>query len=423
VKSRALLVLAAAGAIGAVIVVARSRGDAGVPFPSDASTRRLGFAVWPEDTVDEARAACEERADDQPWRLSAVDTTLTFGRERLGYDEAEVMAELTTVQDDSAEVWLVDPGIDLPNIFYLRKADDCWFITGADPREGQQPDVAFSHGSAGTTMHIDAPIFVEAGFGGRIERTSRHSGRPFAWSLPEPVSSEGHYLTVGYDRQGRAETVAARALPPPPRPRTGTVVLPRRAGPIWKDLVARGDRRACRAQFWTKSSPRGAVNWLLSWFFDEAMPSGPYPDVLRVGPRGKIGDRVRLVKHSNVRWSLIVDDVRYDVVLDRVFPKCWPVRSITARGRPQILRRVWADTGGVTMDVRWGAARRGQFSLDYGGAVGSQALGWIHRIPSPFTLYVHGEHPRDLPGYVSAILFRGGRIVNAQALRLPPFAR
>jgi hypothetical protein len=423
VKSRALLALAAAGAIGAVIVVARSRGDAGVPFPSDASTRRLGFAVWPEDTVDEARAACEERADDQPWRLSAVDTTLTFGRERLGYDDVEVMAEQTTVHDDRATVWLLDPGIFLPNIFYLRKAGDCWFITGAVHREGDQPSIAFSHWPHQTTMHIEAPIFVEAGFGSRMKRTSLHPGHPFGWSLPGAVSSEGHYLTVGYDRKGNGETVAAGSLPPPPQPRTGVVVLPRRSGPIWENIVASDERRACRAQFWTKSSPRGAVNWLLKWFFDEAMPSGPYPDVLHVGRRGKIGDRVRLVKRSDVRWSLIVDDVRYDVVLDRVFPKCWPVRSITARGRPQILRRVWADTGGVTMDVRWGAARRGQFSLDYGGAVGSQALGWIHRIPSPFTLYVHGEHPRDLPGYVSAILFRGGRIVNAQALRLPPFAR
>ena len=72
------------------------------------------------------------------------------------------------------------------------------------------------------------------------------------------------------------------------------------------------------------------------------------------------------------------------------------------------------------MEVRWGSARRGELSLDYGGASGSQALGHLHRIPSPITLYVHGEHPRDRPGYVSAILYRGGRIVNAQALRLPP---
>jgi hypothetical protein len=115
-----------------------------------------------------------------------------------------------------------------------------------------------------------------------------------------------------------------------------------------------------------------------------------------------------------------VDGIHYEVMLDRVFPNCWPVRSITARGRPQILRRVWADTGAVTMDIDWGSARRGQFSLDFGGASGSQALGWLHRIPSPLTFYVHGEHPRGRPGYVSAILFRRGQIVNAEALRLPP---
>jgi hypothetical protein len=414
------LALAAVAAIGAVIVVARSRGDGGPPFPSDEAIRKHGFAVWPEDTVGEARAACEERADDEPWRRSAIDTAVTLGRERLGYDGVEVMAEHTTVRDVRATVWLLDPGIFLPNILYLRKSGDCWFVTGVDPREGDQPSIAFSHGRDGTTMHIEAPVFVEAGFGGQIERTSLHPGRPFAWSLPGPVFSEGHYLTVGYDRKRHGETVAARALPPPPRPRTGTVVLPRRPGPIWEDIVARDDRRACHFQFWAMSSPRRTINDLLDWFFDKAMPSGPYPDVLRVGRRGMIGGRVELIKRSDVRWTLIVDGTRYEVLLDRVFPNCWPVRSITARGRPEILRRVWADTGGVTMDVRWGSARRGEFSLDFGGAAGSQALGYLHRIPTPITFYVHGEHPRDQPGYVSAILFRNGRIVNAQALRLPP---
>jgi hypothetical protein len=420
VKKGVLLALALIAATGALVMMARSRDGDAVPFPSGEKVRKVGFAVWPEDTVREARAACKERVDHEPWRRSAVNTTVTFGRERLGYDEGEVMAEQTTVRDDRATVWLYDPGIFLPNIFYLRKAGDCWFITGAVPREDGEPTIAFSHEDGATKMYIEERGFVEAGFGARIERSSLHSGRRFAWILPEPISSEGHYLTVGYDRKGHGESVRAGSLPAPPQTRTQAVVVPRRSEPIWDDIVASGQRRSCRVQFETKSSPRRTINWLLEWFFSDAMPSGPYPDVLHVGRRGKIGDRVELIKRSDVRWLLIVDGIRYEVILDRVLPSCWPVRSITARKRPPILRRVWADTGGVTMDVRWGRAHRGEFSLDFGGAAGSQALGFLHRIPSPISFYVHGESPKDQPGYVSAILFRKGRIVNAQALRLPP---
>ena len=420
-KKGALLALALIVATGALVMVARMRDGGAVPFPGGEKVRKAGFAVWPEDTVREARAACEERVDDERWRRSAVDTTVTFGRDRLGYDESEVIAEPMGARDDRATVWLHHPGILLPNIFYLRKAGECWFITGAVPRENGGPTIAFSHEGGATKMYIEERGFVEAGFGARIKRSSLHSGRRFVWTLPEPVSSEGHYLTVGYDRKGRGASVRAGSLPAPPQTRTQEVVLPRRSEPIWDDIVASGQRRSCRVQFETKSSPRRTINRLLDGFFSEAMPLGPYPDVLQVGRRGKVGDRVELIKRSDVRWLLIVDGIRYEVILDRVFPSCWPVRSITAPKRPPILRRVWADTGAwVTMDVRWGLARRGEFSLDFGGAAGSQALGFLHRSPSPISFYVHGESPKDQPGYVSAILFRKGRIVNAQALRLPP---
>ena len=46
--------------IGAVLAVSLSKPEDGAPLPTDDELRTQGFAVWPEDTVEEGMKACQD---------------------------------------------------------------------------------------------------------------------------------------------------------------------------------------------------------------------------------------------------------------------------------------------------------------------------------------------------------------------------
>lgn len=295
--------------LGSVVVLAligtpTARGGAPSPWPSEEEVARSGFAVWPEDSVEEAQQACNERADDQPWRLSPTETALQFARAKLDHERPEVYEEMSDIGPDEARVWLTAPEVFLSNIFELRRYDVCWYITRGDEREdavgasvvfaedeGTQK-VFLEHWTDGSTM------FEEVGFGEHLEQWGpTRSPTRRSWALPETATEEGHMLAVNWDSRGKVQGgtgVYARSLPPPPTIGAGEVVFPVGHPFTWDELPAEDRKRSCRLSSTTESRPRLVLNYMLQWVFSEAMPSGPYPDVLRTGPHGWIGERVRI---------------------------------------------------------------------------------------------------------------------------------
>ena len=53
---------------GVVVGIWAPQQSPPAPYPSEEEIADRGFAVWPEDTVDEAQQGCS-RVDEEPWRL------------------------------------------------------------------------------------------------------------------------------------------------------------------------------------------------------------------------------------------------------------------------------------------------------------------------------------------------------------------
>ncbi len=92
-------------------------------LPSQRQLREEGFAVWPQDTVEEGLEGC---ADAEGWRFDADETADRYARDELRYPEPH----LRPVDRESSSVHygITSDGVDLGSIVHLRKYDRCWFV-------------------------------------------------------------------------------------------------------------------------------------------------------------------------------------------------------------------------------------------------------------------------------------------------------
>src|SRR5688572_10713927 len=89
-----------------------------------------GFAVWPEDTVEEGREACLTRSDTEGWRKTDIDVALRYAEDVLGYpapytdQESPPLSEMrwsnVIVYDERMK------GIALGTVIATRRFGSCW---------------------------------------------------------------------------------------------------------------------------------------------------------------------------------------------------------------------------------------------------------------------------------------------------------
>ena len=401
------------------------------PWPTEEQVARSGFAVWPEDTVEEAQDACAEHADDQPWRLSPTETALQFARVKLDHEKPEVAEEQTEIGVDEARVWLMAPEVSLSNIFELRRHDVCWYITRGDEREDSVGgSVAFAGKEGDKRVYLEnshfGSAFEELGFGEHTRQWGPANHEPrHSWVLPQTADREGHVLVVDWDARGEVqggEGVYARPLPPPPQIGEGEKVFPVGERFSFDELPEEQRKRSCRLSSTSASRARGVLNYMLQWVFSRAMPSGPYPDVIRTGPHGWIGERVRVDRIGTGKWRVKIDDVRYRVVVIKGAEECWALERWVPLDKERPLQRAFFSESSGTIDFRWGAARNTSLSVGYGSELNFAAVRRF--VPSLVAFYRSNYEEWDpgvpVAGRVMVIQYREGRYANAYARLLPP---
>ena len=400
------------------------------PWPTEEDVARSGFAVWPEDTVEEAQDACAQHTDDEPWRLSPTETALRFARVKLDHEKPTVDEEATEIGSDSARVWLMAPEVSLSNIFELRRHDVCWYVTRGDEREDSVgASVLFARKDGDKRVYLEHShdgSLGELGFGEHIRQwapTSNETRR--SWALPPTADREGHVLLVDWDSRGEVqggEGVYARSLPPPPRIGEGERVFPVGERFSWDELPREERKRSCRLSSTTASRARGVLNYMLQWVFSQAMPSGPYPDVMRTGPHGWIGHRVRVDRLGTGKWRVKIDDVRYRVVVIKGAEDCWALEKWIPLDKERPLQEAFFSESSGTIDFRWGRAKRSSVSLGYGSELNFASARDYVTSRVAFYRYNYEDWDPGVPvaGRVMVIQYREGRYVNAFARLLPP---
>ena len=413
------LLVAVLVSAGIVVGISVPQQSPPAPYPSEGAIADRGFAVWPEDTVEEAQQGCSW-VDEEPWRLTPDGVVSEFARQVLNHDEPSIDYEMSDIEADTARIWLYPPR-ELATIIDLIKAGECWFITFIQHREDASSSLDYTFDGQALTAHLIDERYTQLGFGTEDREKPEGEGGALRWTFEGEVTEPGHFLTVGFRRE-MGTLVLADALPPPPDRESGEIVFPPSDEPVWDRVRADGTPRDCRYLEFAGTHAEGVVNDLLEWQFGRAMPSGPYPDVLHRGEDGPIGERVERYRKSATRWVLIVDDVRFVVRLTRVMDKCWAIERLDATNKGTVLERAWVDGDQTTIEAR---PRWGRFGLALSYGDGADFMTVRPKVGTSISDADIGpfedvSFDREAPGVISAFVLERGRYVNAQVRRLPP---
>lgn len=404
----------------------RLLGEPGWSGPPLEEVARTGFAVWPEDSDEEAGVACEQKADEQPWRRSAERTALRFAEVVMGHEGASIENH-TNSADDAATISLSAPSVFLSNYLQLRRYDGCWYVVKGDYREGSSgPSLVFVNDGDRIRVYLESSdsgrfsSYQEIGFGPhlRVFPASEAATRR-TWLLPEGLRQEGHLISLSSER-GETESVFARKLPPPPHLGAGERVFPSESAFSWKSIPQGVRALACRQSSNTATSPREVINKTLEGHFAEALPPR-YPSVEGTGSYDRINERILIDRKSRYNWKVKIDGLDLWFRVAKATGRCWALGLVKALNEPRPVQEAFLDDAAMTVDVRWGRATEAEVSLSYG----FQTFGGstIHgNIGSPVAFYRLPEFERDFPqvGQIFISLIRNGRYVNALARRLPP---
>jgi hypothetical protein len=181
-----------------------------------------GFAIWPEDQPQDALDACEEKADEEPWRTDPEATAVEFVRSVLNWQRPPDLSDHEVSEAAPRTAFtMIDgsmPGWALGVVVHLRQLRECWFIAAVWPREGDisgryrwvEHDNGYSLRAAWPGQ---GPINLEVGWGQEVRRIRLHEGESAIIPVPDPDLS-GHILWF-YDQP--SDSTFGQPLSPPPR--------------------------------------------------------------------------------------------------------------------------------------------------------------------------------------------------------------
>lgn len=161
-----------------------------------------GFAIWPEDQPELALEACEEDADDEPWRRAAGETAAAFVTSVLGWKQPPDLSDHEVLEDAPRTVFSMTAG-DMRDdalgvVVHLRPLRGCWFVAAVWPREGDAGGAARWVERGGryvlrASWDGRTPINLEVGWGEHVERRVLRRGDKVDVIPPDPGMS-GHIL-------------------------------------------------------------------------------------------------------------------------------------------------------------------------------------------------------------------------------------
>lgn len=395
---RLLLLLAVLVVVGGAAVVVLGRDHSG-PFPSEAKVRTHGFAVWPVDTVAEAEREC---AGAEEWRLGADTTALRFVRDLLRYPEPYV-SEVFGEGEHTARLLMNTRGargVTLGSVVELARFGRCWYVTGAEPREGGLgATVAFVYREGRAHLLLGNAGGLPAGFVGYGDwETEIDPGdRQIVLWMPElDPAATGHALYTQPNSRGFSEMANARSLAPVPPPPSGPPAEVLEA----PDVV--DNPNVCRIESSPFKTPERVVRHLYEWTFDNLLAQvDGYPRYERKGFRHLGGDR----------WRLVVDDAVLIATIPEIADRCYKLVSLVPARRDPALRRLWVEDEAVTFGLDWGGGD--EASLAFGtGFDGVSAT--LKELQEPVTFPRHAEpQPTDVPTYARVVLYEDGHVVSA----------
>lgn len=201
------------------------------PGPSGERIARDEFwgAVWPEDDRSETEHGCsEEASQEDPFRASAMDTAVQFGRAVLGWDAAEGIARGTHRNSIQIELTRGDgaSAVDLSMVEYV---DGCWSVQSVTPAEEVIPIMwDRTVKGDGQTNVLSVAFDPPADTAGRVEmaygdqlQTRRFTAGDVSMDHPLVFNfgaigpfDAGHALILFEDRDGDVTSAFAAALNP-----------------------------------------------------------------------------------------------------------------------------------------------------------------------------------------------------------------
>jgi len=181
------------------------------------------FAIWPHDTLKQARRSCKRSSN--PWQKDTLATVRHFARDVLRWPAAEVEfyasgGVYAAVHRDAATPKGVRGNV------YLRLVDirtydpaprPCWLVTSV----GRPPDMNVTgvgvsvrgrKVSVGCLSFGASSAEITVGYGGRrVERTARWARATVR--LPFEPATSGHFLILLRDAEDRVFSACGVALP------------------------------------------------------------------------------------------------------------------------------------------------------------------------------------------------------------------
>ena len=370
---------------GAGFVADHIRDDRG-PLPTRAHLQAHGFAVWPEDTVQEGLEAC---ADAEEWRFDATETAERYALDVLRYPEPHLSG--SEPEGRSVQYGITDEAVDLGSIVELRKYDRCWFVVYVSPREGGfLPGLLFARDADGHPLLIIGGG-SEIGYG-TWETTLDGDGQQVI-DPPDDLPSDatGHLVDVSTSKGINA--IDAVPLGFVPEPAT-TDVRPLTLAEV------RDTKGVCPGSE-GYSSPQLALARLYQWTFGEPIGQRGRRPIFRgendIEPLG--GDQ----------WLLRMKDMELRATVPELKQGCWAIFSLSSEN---LLDDLKVSEDSFTFDIAWGDAMAASITLS--NARGGDS--WrLERVGYPVTV----SSP-DIDGFpkerfrATVVLSKGDRIVAAQ---------
>jgi hypothetical protein len=407
----ALVILAALSVPLSAWIVNRSSG------PSEETVLDKGFAIWPVDTLNEARSECPSPLV-QSWRHSGKETVRRFAQEMLGVTAPKVAGP---GESDGRIVYEIY-GRHVPLFHYagVRRSGSCWYVTDVMNREGfccnGQVGVAGVGANRALFLHIrafggDMPELIgELGYGGRTARATEldleRSESTIQVSIPTGAErSSGHHILAITDTPGfPAGLVEGFAFGAPVDP-SDVVTLPTPEDARDEILAVVREKKECDDRGWYEGYPAYRT---VRFFRQDAEANGTgdsdyQTDYLR-GPRR--GDSEVAIDQARVRFDSW-----------RVRKGCWMLGRIAPLRGTERVRSLGVFDSAASLDLEWGRATDVWIGVGFGGATTTLTAS---PIANPIVTD-DGQHLNTRrPGSYVVFFYRGKNLINIDGGALPP---
>lgn len=186
------------------------------PSPNQAPTGKEGraFAVWPEDTPEEAALAAERlEADEDPWRADPAATAGEFARRVLGWRDPGV--EAVGAGGDARTFLMSLPGAaDTVVVVGQLVAGRWWSVVSARGPEGIEPTLSVRDQRLDLSFPLGGAAYadVSVGYGDRSKALPGSDG-DVSLDLGFRPTTPGHLVVLLKDESNLTVGVIASALP------------------------------------------------------------------------------------------------------------------------------------------------------------------------------------------------------------------